>query len=322
MGASGCPPYKASLKPGTFNFPGKAPSMVLEKIIGQFLVDKGFATSEDLCEYTLLVNDLDIGLTYSYNSGGLTLTTGDTSITVFLTLKDTKVLTVTDLEICSVTYPTGTNIHTILQAIIDCSGATVETENGISGDGSSLDKIRLGGELNQNTTVDGVSTYPMIWTDLTLFTVATDGPSALSSLVVSGTKSNACRLQHTDKSDLTKTSLLTVDVDSDFGIQYQDSNGEVGMFVSPDPSGTETLLKLTTKGIRDGTRTIGQVFKLQDDLTGEGEWSNETGGISIPGPYDDDSDANSNGVGIGDPYYVSGANPWGAPEDFVKIRTI
>lgn len=293
--------------------------MTMEKIIGEFLVDKGLATSSDLCDYVLSVNDLEVGFTYSYSSAGLTLTIGDTSITVFLTLKDTKVLTATDLDICGVTYPTGTTVHTILQAFADCSASTVETENGISGDGSAGDKIRLGGDLNQNTTIDGGLNYSMVWSDLTLFTVATEGASAISSLVVSGTQSNASRLQHTDKADPTNTAVLTLDFNNDFGLRYTDANGDVGFEISPDPGDVNSKIRLITKGVRDGTVSVGQVAKLQN-VDGEIEFANESGGISIPGAYNDDADAAANGVSIGDPYYITGANPWGMANNFVRVR--
>lgn len=313
-----CPSYKASLKPGTFTLPGKPQTMILEKIIGQFLVDKGLANSTDLCNFTLTSDDIEWEFSYSYTTGGLSLTINGETTTLFLTLKDTKVLTVTDLDICGVTYPTGSNIHSVLQAMISC--ASVNTENGISGNGTSASKIRLGGDLNQNTTIDGVLTYSMVWSDLTLFSVATEGPSALGSLIVSGAASNASRLQHTDKSDPTKTSVLTLDFNNDFGLRYTDSNGDVGFEVSPDASGTNSIIRLLTKGVRDGTVSVGQVIKLQN-VNGEVEFANESGGGAIPGPYDDDADAAANSVSIGDPYYVSGANPWGMAEDFVRVRT-
>lgn len=318
---SECPPYKATLRPNSFVIPGVLPkpgTMVLEKIIGQFLKDKGIADTDDYCTYTIATGIDDFSLEFDQATSILTLTIDDTVDTVTLTLLDTHVVTSSDLVICGSNYPSGTTLASILGAFIACN---VETENGISGDGTSADKIRLGGTLNQNTSIDGVSTYSMTWTDLTSFTVTIDGATALGSLLVSGLKSSASRLQHTDKSDPTKTSRLTVDVDSDFGLDYQDSNGQVGVFVSPDSGGANTLIKLRTQGVRDGTVLVGYVFKLQDAATGAGEWVSQTG-ITIPGPYDDDTDAAANSVGLGDPYYLSDVNPYGMAEAMVKVRIV
>lgn len=317
---SECPPYKASLRPNAFVIPGVMPkpgTMVLEKIIGQFLKDKGIADTEDYCTYTIGTGIEDFDLEFDQASSTLSLTVDGTTDTVVLTLLDNYVVTSSALTICGTIYPSGTTLASILGAYAACA---IQTENGISGDGSSGDKIRLGGTLNQNTSIDGVSTYTMGWANLIRYTITTDGASAQSSFVVSGLKSDACRLQHTDKADPTKTSILTVDVDSDFGIQYQDSNGEVGFLVSPDPAGANSVVKVVTQGIRDGTLSNGWVLKLIDNTTGEAEF--QVGSITIPGAYDDDADAAVNGVAVGNAYYVSGSNPWGMSQGFVRVREV
>lgn len=49
---------------------------------------------------------------------------------------------------------------------------------------------------------------------------------------------------------------------------------------------------------------------------------NYNGGGSIPGPYNDDTDAAANGVLVGKSYYTGiGGLPYGFAEGSVRIRT-
>ena len=51
--------------------------------------------------------------------------------------------------------------------------------------------------------------------------------------------------------------------------------------------------------------------------------TNRSGGSStIPGAYSNDAEAASNGVKVGQPYYVLVSMDYGIPTGFVKIREI
>ena len=48
--------------------------------------------------------------------------------------------------------------------------------------------------------------------------------------------------------------------------------------------------------------------------------TNRSGGLTIPGPYSNDAEAASNGVQVGQPYYVLVSMDYGIPTGFVRIR--
>lgn len=50
--------------------------------------------------------------------------------------------------------------------------------------------------------------------------------------------------------------------------------------------------------------------------------TNRSGGLTIPGPYSNDAEAASNGVQVGQPYYVLVSMDYGIPTGFVRIREI
>ena len=50
--------------------------------------------------------------------------------------------------------------------------------------------------------------------------------------------------------------------------------------------------------------------------------TNRSVGLVIPGAYSNDAEAASNGVQIGQPYYVLVSMDYGIPTGFVKIREV
>lgn len=281
--------HKGGLKPGTYYLIGKDNkvkngNLSFEGIIGDFLVAKGLATTEDNCIYTLDCCS-DFTLEYDDETGELCLTLGDEQ-----------------------------------QCVTIESGGTVEVQNALTGTGVAGNPVEWGGNLVKNTTVEGNEDYSVTMQNLTQFLVTVLGSSAGGTLRVSGLQSLPAFLRHRNVGN---TVWMTIDLDyndvSTFG--YQDTNGLIGFRIFPDETDVENELALRTKNVRDGLATNGEVPILTDAVEGKFEWGPVPGGTPvIPGPYEDDADAAANLVSVTSPYYLSATNPYGMAEGVVKIR--
>lgn len=279
--------YKGGLKPGTYFLQGKDNkvangNLMFERIIGDFLTAKGLATTEDNCTFNW---NCCSDFTFEYNSetGQLCLTLGGE-------------------EEC-----------------IDVLSA-LNANNALTGAGTVIDPLQWGGDLIENTTVDGNDTYNVTFQDLTQFLVTVLGATAGGTLRVSGLASLPAFLRHRNPAN---DVWMTIDLDfnnvSTFG--YQDSNGLIGFRIFPDETDVENELALRTKRVRDGLATNGEALLLTDAVEGKCEWGPVPGGTpTIPGPYEDDADAGTNLVSVGSPYYLDATNPYGMPEGMVKVR--
>lgn len=280
--------HKGGLKPGTYFLIGKdnkvkSGNLLFERIIGDFLVAKGLATTEDNCTYVL---DCCTGIDLSYNEE-----TG---------------------ELC-VTFA-GEEICVTLDGI-----TTVSVNNALTGNGTVGNPVQWGGDLVENTTIEGNNTYPVTIQNLTQFLVTTQGVSAGGTLRVSGAQSLPAFLRHRNVAGDVWT---TIDLDfndvSTFG--YQDSNGLIGFRIFPAEDDSTNFLGLRTKAIRDATAVNGQVPILTDDVEGIFEWGDIGSSITFPGPYDDDTAAGVGGVAIGRAYELSAGNIYGMAEGVIKVR--
>ena len=276
------------LKPGSYFLKGeknKVPNgnLMFNQIIGDFLVNKGLATTEDQCNYNFTCCQ-DFSLTFNENTGILCLTVGG-------------------IEEC-ITLDVTTS---------------VQVENALTGTGTGADKVQWGGTLIKNTTVDGDNTYSVTIQDLTQFLVTVLGASAGGTLRVSGLASLPAFFRHRN---LDNDAWMTVDLDyndvSTFG--YQDVNGLIGFRIFPTEDDSENDLALRTKGIRDNTRTNGQVPVLIDAVEGRFEWDNIPGSSISYDDYEDDTAAGIGGVAIGQVYSVTEGNPYGLADGTLKKR--
>lgn len=293
--------HKGGLKPGSYFLRGKDNkvkdgNLSFEGIIGDFLVAKGLATTEDNCTYLLNCCEGTIS----------------------------NLVTTEEVTVCEVVYPAGTSLTDLLNAIVEClteggGSTTVDTENGISGNGSGANKVRWGGLLNQNTTIDGTSTYSITFTNPTSFFVQTDGASANGMLRVSGLISQPSTLRHIKNSDATVYSAVDLDVDSTFGLIYTDANGLIGFRIFPDETDVENELAIRTKGIRDGTKSVGMFLKLTDATDGWCEWDTVPS-TPVYDDYEDDTAAGVGGVAVGEVYSVTSGNPYGLADGALKKR--
>lgn len=314
--------YKVIFKPGTFAAIGernKIGNLYLERAIGDWLVAKGIAETEDNCVYTLSCCGGDTTLSYDQETGDLCITVDSVEQCVTLLIPITNVLTTTTITIDGVDYPPGTTLNTIITNLISYINSLVistviTTTNGLSGTGSLLNPAKLGGTLIENTTVDGP--YSLSWTNLTQFLVTVLGASANSTLRVSGAQSLPSFLSHVKSTDASVYARLELDYNDVFGLHYLDANGLIGFRIFPDETDVTNLLGLRTKGIRDATRSVGMVPVLDDPIEGTFEWDYQ----SFPGPYDDDTAAGADGISIGKAYELSAANPYGMPEGMIKVR--
>lgn len=320
--------YKVMFKPGSFAPIGeknKIGSLYLERAIGDWLVAKGLATTEDNCRYYLDCCS-NTSIIYNEDTGEFCLVVGNEETCVTLNIPTSNVFSDVTITIDGVDYPPGTDLNTIITELINYINSLVistviTTDNGLSGTGSLANPAKLGGTLIENTTVDGDGLYNMSFTDLTQFLVTVLGSSSGGTLRVGGSASLPSFLSHYKNSDPNVYARVELDFNDVFGLHYLDGNGLIGFRIFPDETDAANLLGLRTKAIRDTTATLGQVPVLNDPVEGTFEWGNVEGeAINIPGPYDDDSDAASNSVSVGKPYYLSDANPYGMTEGIVKIR--
>ena len=280
--------HRGGLKPGTYFLLGehnkvKNGNLMFDRIIGDFLVAKGLATTEDNCIYTLECCDDDFTFEYDDETGELCLTIGG--------------------EQQCVTITSG-------------GGGAVEVNNALTGTGEAGNPVQWGGDLVKNTTVDGDLDYNVTLQNLTQFLVTVQGLSAGGTLRVSGLQSLPAFLRHRN---LANTEWTTLDLDyndvSTFG--FQDATDLIAFRVFP----VTKELGLRTQAIEDGTAVVGQIPILNDASEGIFEWGDLPGSaIDIPGPYEDDVDAAANSVAIGKPYYLDATNPYGGFEGAVKIR--
>lgn len=277
--------YKGGLKPGTYYLEGKDNkalhgNLKFDRIIGDFLTAKGLATTEDNCAYTLNCCS-DFTLEYDSDTGQLCLTLGDEQ-----------------------------------QCVTIESGGAVEVNNALTGTGAAGDPVQWGGNLVKNTTVEGNEDYSVTMQNLTQFLVTVLGSSAGGTLRVAGLQSLPAFLRHRN---VANTEWMTIDLDfndtSSFG--FQNAVDLYAFRVFPDTQ----ELAIRTPAIVNGTATNGEVFTLTDAVEGKGEWGPISGSsLDIPGPYEDDADADANGVLVGKPYYLDSTNPYGMAEGMVKIR--
>lgn len=315
--------YKVIFKPGTFASIGernKIGNLYLERAIGDWLVAKGIAETDDNCRYTLSCCGGDTILSYDESTGDLCITIDDVEQCVTLLIPITNVITTTTITIDGVDYPPGTDLNTIITNLITYINSLVistaiTTDNGLSGTGSVLNPAKLGGTLIENTTVDGDLLYSLSFTDLIQFLVTVTGASAGGTLRVGGAASLPSFLSHYKVSDPTVYGRIYMDFNDVFGLEYNDANGTIGFRIFPDETDVVNELGLRTKGIRDNTRTSGMVPVLTDAVEGIFEWNYITYDI-----YDDDTAAGVGGISIGQPYELSAANPYGMPEGMIKVR--
>lgn len=277
--------HRGGLKPGTYFLIGehnkvKNGNLMFERIIGDFLVAKGLATTEDNCIYTLDCCS-DFTIEYDDETGQLCLTIGE----------EQNCVTITGV------------------------GGTVAVQNALTGTGAIGDPVEWGGNLVKNTTVEGNEDYSVTMQNLTQFLVTVLGASAGGTLRVAGLQSLPAFLRHRN---VANTEWMTIDLDyndtSSFG--FQNATDIYAFRVFP----LTQELAIRTPGIVNGTANVGDVFTLTDANEGIGEWQPGGGSASIPGPYEDDADAAANGVLLTKPYYVSDANPYGLAEGAVKVR--
>lgn len=279
--------HRGGLKPGTYFLLGehnkvKNGNLMFDRIIGDFLVAKGLATTEDNCIYTLECCDDDFTFEYDDETGELCLTIGG----------EQQCVTITG------------------------GGGAVEVNNALTGTGEAGDPVQWGGDLVKNTTVNGDLDYNVTLQNLTQFLVTVQGLSAGGTLRVSGLQSLPAFLRHRN---VANTEWTTLDLDyndvSTFG--FQDATDLIAFRVFP----VTKELGLRTQAIEDGTATVGQVPILNDASEGIFEWGSiPSSGIIFPGPYDQDSDAGAGGVAIGSAYELSAGNIYGMAEGVIKIR--
>ena len=276
--------HRGGLKPGTYFLLGehnkvKNGNLMFDRIIGDFLVAKGLASTDDNCIYTWNCCS-DFTLEYDDETGELCLTLGGEQ-----------------------------------QCVTVEAGGTVNVNNALTGTGGAGDPVQWGGNLVKNTTVEGNEDYNVTFQNLTQFLVTVLGSSAGGTLRVAGLQSLPAFLRHRN---VANTEWMTIDLDyndtSSFG--FQNATDIYAFRVFP----LTQELAIRTPAIVNGTAVNGYVFTLTDANEGIGEWQPNSGSSDIPGPYVDDSDADSNGVLVGKPYYLDATNPYGMPEGMVKIR--
>lgn len=314
--------YKVIFKPGTFaplGIKNKIGNLYLERAIGDWMVAKGIATTEDNCRYYLDCCS-NTSISYDENTGQFCLIVGSEESCVTINVPFTNVFTDETITIDGIDYPPGTDLNTIITELINfvnnlVVGTTIQTDNGLSGTGSLLNPAVLGGTLINNTTVDGDLAYNLNFLNLTQFLATVTGASAGGTLRVGGAASLPSFLSHYKVSDPTVYARVYMDFNDVFGLEYNDANGTIGFRIFPDETDAVNELGLRTKGIRDGNRTNGMVPVLTDDVEGIFEWGYITFDI-----FDDDTAAGAGGIAIGQPYELSDANPYGMPEGMVKVR--
>lgn len=316
--------YKVLFKPGSFAAIGernKIGNLYLEKAIGDWMVAKGIAETEDNCRYTISCCGADTSL--SVTDGNLCITVNDVEQCVELLIPFENVITTTTITIDGIDYPPGTDLTTIISNLITYINnlvvdTTITTDNGLSGTGSLANPAKLGGTLVENTVVTGA--YSLSWTSLTQFLVTVLGSSANSTLRVSGAQSLPSFLSHVKTTDANVYARLELDFNDVFGLHYLDNNGLIGFRIFPDETDVSNDLGLRTKGIRDATKVAGMVPVLTDALEGIFEW-NYVPGVSVTfDDYEDDTAAGIGGVAIGECYAVTDANPYGLADGTIKKR--
>lgn len=273
------------LKPGSYFLKGeknKVPNgnLMFNQIIGDFLVNKGLATTEDQCNYVL---DCCSDFTLSYDS--------ETNQLCF---------TVGGVEEC---------------VTIDVSAQDVQVNNALTGTGQPGDPVQWGGNLVKNTTVEGNDDYSVTFQNLTQFLTTVHGASANGTLRVSGLASLPAFLRHTN---LANDTYMTLDLDfndtSSFG--YQTGSDFIAFRIFPDTQ----ELSLRTLAIQDNTAVNGQVPILTDAVEGKFEWGTISGSAISYDDYEDDTAAGVGGVLVGEVYSVTAGNPYGLADGTLKKR--
>lgn len=277
--------HKGGLKPGTYFLIGehnkvKNGNLMFDRIIGDFLVAKGLATTEDNCVYEWNCCS-DFTLEYDDETGQLCLTIGGEQ-----------------------------------QCVTIEAGGSIEVNNALTGTGAAGDPVQWGGNLVKNTTVEGNEDYNVTLQNLTQFLVTVLGSSAGGTLRVAGLQSLPAFLRHRN---VANTEWMTIDLDyndaSSFG--FQNATDLYAFRVFPDTqelairtpaivNGTATNGEVFT--LTDSVEGKGEWTPVSG------------GNLTFPGPYDDDSAAGTAGVSLGKPYELSEFNPYGMPEGMIKVR--
>jgi len=277
--------HKGGLKPGTYFLIGehnkvKNGNLMFDRIIGDFLVAKGLATTEDNCLFVPACCS-DFTLEYDDETGQLCLTLGGEQQCV----------------------------------TIESGGGAVEVNNALTGTGAAGDPVQWGGNLVKNTTVEGNEDYNVTLQNLTQFLVTVLGSSAGGTLRVAGLQSLPAFLRHRN---VANTEWMTIDLDfndvSSFG--FQNATDIYAFRVFP----LTQELAIRTPAIVNGTATNGEVFTLTDDVEGKGEWAPVSGASISYDDYEDDIAAGVGGVAIGQCYSVTAGNPYGLADGAIKKR--
>ena len=258
--------HKGGLKPGTYFLVGKDNlpkngNLMFDRIIGDFLVAKGLATTEDNCIFIPTCCS-DFSVTYDEETGQLCLTLAD--VTECVTIE---------------------------------SGGAVEVNNALTGTGAVGDPVQWGGDLVKNTTVEGNEDYSVTMQNLTQFLVTVEGSSAGGTLRVAGLQSLPAFLRHRN---LANTEWMTIDLDyndvSSFG--FQNAGGFYAFRVFPltqelairTPAivnGTATNGEVFT--LTDDTEGIGEWAPVSGTGISFDDYEDDTaagvGGIAIGQPY-------------------------------------
>lgn len=132
------------------------------------------------------------------------------------------------------TIPDNSTIKAALQALEAVIGAG-NSENGISGTGTSGDKYRLGGTLNTNTIINGAYTRHLIINDTTSITLEADNNTtghAKSSLFLTSILSAGAALRSEINGTSTQYAEVRVDPDGALTALQQVSGGQkCGIFM-------------------------------------------------------------------------------------------
>jgi len=133
--------------------------------------------------------------------------------------------------------------------------------------------VQLGGELVENTTIEGgTGDFSMTFDNLANFLVDVTGASANSQLWVSGTVAQPSRLTHVLGSNAAKVAGVYLDVDFGNRLVFDDGvNGEVGFLTTNDAVGNNSGVLVQTKNVRDGVSLTRQ-FLRYDSASARSEY--------------------------------------------------
>jgi hypothetical protein len=183
--------------------------------------------------------------------------------------------------------PNNSDIKTALQSLATNLGSGGQSENGISGAGSSADKYRLGGALTQNTTIDGAN-FGFTLNNAGTVVLESDNTSGTvrSELLLASSNIIGSYLRSVNKSNTNNVAQLSLDVDGIHGLQWTVAAGqELGFLINPNTTTATSGITVATRNHALGTATAGQVLTLQSDGTVEYVTSSGGGGGSSVTTY-------------------------------------